>query len=175
MDDKLEQILNQGIRTYEASVEPLAGLEGRIVSRVAAAKRPSQKVSRLPWAIFASAFALGAVFWLVAQPQETRQPPMEPPKIAGRIAQPEARLAPAASRLAAIRTIRKRSHWQPPSPKLRVFPTPLPLTAGEQSLLAFARQNPQAFAQAVNGFEKQSKPLEIESLAIPPLNTNEEQ
>ena len=55
------------------------------------------------------------------------------------------------------------------APKLIVFPTPQPLTAEEQTLLAAATRGSEAQRQALLESKPVEAPLSIASLNIPPL------
>jgi hypothetical protein len=170
MDDKeLEQILQGGIASY-ADGEPLAGLEDRILARAGMANARRSMAGW--WAVVALGVAalVGIALYLRVGLAES-----QPVRVASEI---KASL-PAKPPLpdATIRVLRRRapSHRAAALPKLRVFPTPSPLTPEERLLLAMVKQDPEGTAEAFDSFRRRgSEPLEIAPLVIPPLETSGE-
>jgi hypothetical protein len=164
MDDKLERILEEGIAGY-ANSEPLAGMEERILARIRIADRPP---SRLTGWRMAFGVGLAGIVVLLLLPRHQEQqhrlrivnsevPRMHSvPTETVRVSMPQRRHS---SRV--VKTL----------PKLRVFPTPSPLTAEERRLMALVRHDPEGTAEAFDSLRKRNEPIEIAPLVIQPLET----
>jgi hypothetical protein len=170
--DELERVLQEGISRY-ADAEPLAGLEERIIARVRMTE--SSRSSRAEWwavlAVGVAALVVGGFVHLGVGHTESR-----PLSIAAveKAAVPD--LKP--KRTAAIKVFKPsvHSHSRAPLPKQPEFPTPSPLTSEERLLLAMVKQDPERTAQAFDSLRKrESEPLEIAPLVIPPLEAGEGQ
>jgi len=158
-DERLEQILNEGMAGYGAQ-EPLAGLEGRILARIA--ERPKRRMTGWWLAMAAGVAGMAVVMSKLPEPR---------PPIAVK-AEVQA-LPVAASKSAAVTAMReipphKRRHL-PQRPQPAIFPTPVPLSRQEMALAEMVKQDPAVVAAAVESWRKQGKPLKIEALVIEPL------
>ncbi len=170
--DELERVLQEGISRY-ADAEPLAGLEERIMARVR--MTASSRSSRADWwavlAIGVAASLVGGFVYLRMEHTESRPLTIAAVK---RAAIPV--LAPRQTAPIKILKPRVHSHVRAALPKLPEFPTPSPLTSEERLLLAMLQQDPERTAQAFDSLRKrESEPLEIAPLVIPPLETSEGQ
>jgi hypothetical protein len=170
--DELERVLQDGISHY-ADAEPLAGLEERIIAWVRMTE--SSRSSRAEWwavlAVGVAALLVGGFVYLGTEHTESRPRSVA---VVKKAATPD--LAP--RRTVAIRVFRPRvySHRRAALPKQPEFPTPSPLTSEECLLLAMVKQDPEGTAQVFDSLRKrESEPLEIAPLVIPPLETGEGQ
>jgi hypothetical protein len=192
MEDKdrfVDELLDSAL-AQQRRAEPRAGLEGRILERVRAA-RSVRASSRKRWIVepalaAASVVLIGAIY-VVRRPHS---PPVQTPPNSNAVSAP----APAETLTAssgatpnadtsprvaeAKRTVRherkparrvQEHHW--PSQ----FPTPAPLSPEEKALVRYVRETPpQVLAQPIfkAGLTVQRveiKPLKIAPLEIPPL------
>lgn len=170
--DELERVLQEGISRY-ADAEPLAGLEERIIGRVRMTE--SSRRSTAEWwvrlSVGVAALVVGGFIYLGMEHTESRPLTIAAVKKA---AIPD--LAP--RRTAAIRVFKTRghSHGRAALPKQPEFPTPSPLTSEERLLVAMVKQDPEGAAQVFGSLRKrESEPLEIAPLIMPPLETGEGQ
>jgi hypothetical protein len=163
---ELERILQEGIFTY-AGVEPLSGLDERVMARVRMAKRPRTNMAGW-WA----ALVLGAAALMVISVYLRMGGTQTRPAILPEVRTAIVAKVPEPIETMRISTQRPRRHRVAPLPKQRIFPTPFPLTAQELRLLAMAKQDPEGTAQTFNSLQKRaSEPVEIVPLVIPPLET----
>jgi hypothetical protein len=167
MDDKLEQILKEGIASY-ASGEPLAGLENRILGRIHTTLRKPGR--RIGWQVaIAVVLAATVLLFLPSRPQATRVQPVEVVAVAS----PRVSLGSRVQSANFLLRTKKRHRYaiKAQLPKLPVFPAPTPLTAEEHRLIALLVRDPAGTAAAFESLRKQSEPLQIEELTIQPLET----
>jgi hypothetical protein len=174
MDDKLERILEEGIASYAAG-EPLIGLPKRILGRIGMAGRVGRR--NLGWGgVFCAGVA--GMAWLlmlpahkeIVRPVQMAAVPSAPAgrvkvlaePVAGQIGQPVGKPIGKLVGKAGAKHAKAL-------PKLRVFPTPTPLTAEERGLMALIKQDPEGTAAAFESLHKKSEPLEIEEIVVEPL------
>jgi hypothetical protein len=140
-----DDLLDKAIASY--SSEPRSGLEERVLQHVHARTR-RRRYATFFWLPIAAGLLL--IFTLPrhhdpAPPLPrlvvTARPPVLPPQVL------------------------RVAHKPRPLPRQSVFPTPVPLTAGEKALLSLMQKHPEA-AQW-----KSSEPLEIAPLEFQPLKT----
>jgi len=158
-DERLERILDAGIAGYGVT-EPLAGMEGRILARVA--ERPRRRMSGW-WLAMAGGLAGMAVVVLTATHKSEGQ--LAP-------VQKVAEVRPVTMAVTAMPARDGRRHVPrrvKGLAKLRTFPTPTPLTQEERLLVAMVRQDPDRTAEAFESLRKRSEPIEIAPLMIAPL------
>jgi hypothetical protein len=164
----LERILQEGISNY-AGVEPLAGLEERILARVrmTESRRGSMAGWWAAWALGVAALAVGGSAYLR---MGRTQPP--PGRIVSETKTATVREMP--RQIEAINMAKRRGHSRRAAlPKRPVFPTPSPLTTEERLMLAMMKRDPDGTAQVFDSLRKRgSEPLEIAPLVIPPLETS---
>jgi len=161
---QVEHLLDEAIASYSA-VEPLAGLEQRILAKTRTAKGPRR--NWLPSAAIIGALAGAAVLaWLFVPVKHEA-----PAKIATTtLSKPIVALQPpqAVQRL-------KPKHRRPRAeslPKLAVFPTPLPLTPEERRLTAMVARDPEGAIKAFESLQARAdEPIRIAPIEIPPLQT----
>jgi hypothetical protein len=186
-DNKLDHLLDAALSTY-ADPGLNFGLEERVLAHIAVARdteaeppisvtllRPGKGTPNrrgwLPWAIALPAAACLLLFFFVPKTDthrssQTKQAPPLPTLVAARAEVPKAR------------SMRHKQQFQPvarmtqpaPLPKLDVFPTPRPLTAEEQTLIAFISHASDAERKALIESQKQLQaPISIAAIRIPPL------
>jgi len=171
-DDELEKILDDSLEHY-CAVEPLAGLEQRIVQRLAAeravrSKRTSQ------WALaFACATGLAAiaVFTFVhhqATPvQANLTSVFSPPPL------PLMRPHQEFSLFIPVRRAKPNPVNQR-LPKQSLFPASVPLTREERALVRFAMHAPQGRLDELSKWQNQPlTPISIEPVQVEPVTIDE--
>ncbi len=161
---ELEQMLRDGIATYPGG-EPLAGLEDRILARVQLAG--SRRRSLAGWwvvsALGIAALSAVSVYWWAEQRE---RPPVQ---VVSEVKMATLPAAPVRKETVNAFPRRAARHHQAALPKLPIFPTPSPLTPEERLLLAMVKRDPDAAAQTLDSLRRESAPLEIAPLVIPPL------
>jgi len=160
----LEAALDKALARY-ASVEPLAGLEQRVLHRVrAAGAGRSYRFGR--WTIaagVAAAALLIAVLWKSQVP-----PGVHRASLARAVAYPE---RPQIGPRPAPRAM-KRHRAAAGLPKRRVFPTPAPVSREESAFLALAGAPDQVRAW-LDLERRNSKPIQVEEIRIEPLRSDD--
>lgn len=177
-NEDLDRILDHALTEYR-DAEPLAGIEDRILRRVAAQPEPSPR--RWAW-VFAAAVAAAVVMvavWLGVRERPHQQ------AVATKVAAPAQQAPPsaanvdtAASSSGPSRPVAKAHRsWQRPSsvntpqvatakPVLKQFPAPMPMTSQEHALLALARTHPDALLASRDDADQINiAPIEIKPLA----------
>jgi len=179
-NEELDRTLDQALNEYR-DAEPLAGMEDRILRRIAA--RPETNSRRWMW-VFAAAAAAAMIviaLWLGLRERPHQQ------LVATNVAQPAKQATTSTSQGEKLNTQAMRSQRTTPvktasrgrssaiapqlarvvSPKLapRQFPTRTPMSAEEHALLALARTHPDALpAQADDANALSIAPIEIKPL-----------
>jgi hypothetical protein len=169
--DELDNLIDGALSEY-SSVEPMEGLEDRVLRRVHAAGT----ARRSPWlwgvgvAIPAAAALL--LLWVVWRPQPCSTNPA--PKLAV-VKTPPAPLKPPQVSPAPVGRVMKpkRRPVTRPLPKEEFFPSPSPLTGEERALVAWVQRAPLEAQQAFADLRKRSEePVVIEPIRIPPLQSD---
>lgn len=166
--DELDNLIDGALSGY-SSVDPMEGLEDRVLLRVHAAGT----ARRSPWPYrlgFAFAALAGLVFlWLAWQPQSGIT--NAPRKVVVFKAPPMAAEPPHVSPVQVRRVARlKRRPVARQLPKEEFFPAPVPITDEERALVAWVRRAPMEAKQAFADLRKRSdEPVVIEAIQIPPL------
>jgi hypothetical protein len=188
---ELDHILDQALSEYR-DAEPLAGMEDRILRRIAA----QQQRPRRRWifvAVAAAAMVLMALWLglrerphqpitatnrpqptqqLAPNPAELEKPLAQIPHPAGREA--EAGWARARSQSPRLTTPDAQSAQREPS--LNQFPAPAPLTGEEHALLALARTNPDVLLNLPEtSGELSIAPIDIKPLPAETVSEGEQQ
>src|SRR5579884_1652911 len=140
-DRDIDRLIDSALARY-TDAEPLDGIEQRVLNRVLATRASRRRA----WWFGIAASAVATALLLIAVGTHTRP---APPKQVARVTAPPARQPVVVAAAAPARPIRHRRRPTRRLPKERQFPSPAPLTGGEQALLAFVRRNP---AQAVAVF-----------------------
>jgi hypothetical protein len=179
-NDELDQVLDDALEEFREA-EPLAGLEERVLQRL----RLQPERQRGFWwrwsAIAVAAAALAIAAWIglerrtrqeIAPPVATvKQAPVEPAqKSASALAasQPIAKRNPVAkpvSRVAAVVPMPAQLAADRAVPGAETFPSPVPLKAEEQMLLALATTHPDLLTKEPDG----DKEIVIAPINIKPL------
>lgn len=173
--DEFDGLLHEALGEYREA-EPLAGIESRILSRIA---QPETRRNRfvLRWAIaLACAAAIAAAVWFgIGRRTPRPAPPSEAAAIQPAENAPVPTHAPVAVasapdtaevRKAASRTAPQSTHTQTATQvKPAVFPSPAPLTAEERAFLAALNQSPSTMTVA----SEPEKPITIAEIEIKPL------
>ncbi len=161
--DELDRVIDGALAGYSA-VEPLAGLEERVLNRVRVAARRKQ----LTWAF--AFVAVTAVVVAVIAVRIPRQPASKGNDIT-RVITPAPVPAVEKARAVPKRLVRSRAPRPGLLPKLEQFPSPTPMTAEERALVEFVGQRPAEAQQVFAALRKQGDdPIEIEPIQIPPLH-----
>jgi hypothetical protein len=170
--DEFEGILERGIASYR-NVEPLAGLEERVIGRIGRTDMPRR--SGTAWVgILAMALAGMVVAGLVFIPVKRSEPH---PKAAAVVAQAppveskrvQVSKPPLQRRAAHVRLVKTL-------PKGPVFPTPSRMTAEERLMARMASNNPDAAAEAFESLRRRAdEPIAIAPIVIPPISVIEGQ
>lgn len=170
-DDELDKILDSSLEPYSA-IEPLAGLEVRILQRLAAERAvKSKRVSRWACVVAGSALTVIAMFTLV------RDPPMPvETDLAVTVSPPTLPLLAPEQRFSLyVRAVHvKTGRGTQPPPKQAVFPLSAPMTMHEKELVRFATGMPQQRLREISEWQNQpATPISIEPVQIEPLNVDD--
>jgi hypothetical protein len=165
-NDEPDRTIDSALAGY-SGVEPLAGLEERVLHRVRGAEAGRRRVFGWAVALVAAALVVPVVVvraprhsesktYTVGIPAVTRPvPAVETPRVAPKQRVKSHRLRP--------RTL----------PKQEQFPAPTPITTEERALLAFVGQHPADAQEAFAELQKRSdEPIEIQPIQIPPLRSD---
>ena len=176
--DDVDLLLGSALQNY---AEAGPGLEQRVLACIAAASVRRPPRVWLPWAITLPAVACAfLLLFMLRNPQPALQVsslhPSPPIAQSSRI-DPTTR-----SPLPDWRPGRARSRMHAPAfrarkalPKLDLFPTPQPLTAEEQALVAVAAHSTPPQRRAIAEQEARNMvPLKISAISIPPIETTVE-
>lgn len=175
-----DRMLDKALSEYR-DAEPLAGMDDRILRRIAGQPEPVSR--RRAWILAAAAAVAMIVIasWLGLHPRPQQQ------TVATGITQP-AQQAKAGAPHVEIPESLEQSHTVGPArtpsrrapaaitpqvaqasrtkPGVNQFPAPVPMTAEEHALLALARTHPDALlARSVNADELSIAPIEIKPVA----------
>jgi hypothetical protein len=162
MEDDLDKLIDGALAGY-SNVEPLAGLEGRVLGKVRVVEA-ARKRRRL-WALAIPALAaLVLIAFFVRKPQQ-------PVPVAKVMAPPApVVLAPPAPPVVVAQTPRqvvkvRKPAPSPELPKRPMFPTPSALTQDERLLLSLAESHPEALPGPLPA-DIDIKPIQIAPLDI---------
>jgi len=169
--DELDRALENALARY-SSVEPVAGLEQRVLNRVRA-EGAAPRIGRLGfggWALavgMLAGMAVGAVWWIRPVLHGAGEYPARVP--AARAAEPAPQRAPWT---AGGRPVRKRATPRTLA-KRHEFPTPAPVSREERALLAFAEFAPDALREAFTAKDAPPvEPIRIEEIKVEPLQSD---
>ncbi|HZS55475.1 MAG TPA: hypothetical protein VFA65_13835, partial [Bryobacteraceae bacterium] len=144
-DKRLDEILDRALAHY-SDVEPLAGLEDRVLQRILAGRVPAKRPTVLGWAVAGSCLALlfavvvvlgmrhttptpwNAALTSAAPPRSTPIPNVAAPPVLRRVA---------TSHVVAAKRL----------PKQADFPTRTPMTVEEKALVSFVTRSPETAAK----------------------------
>jgi hypothetical protein len=173
-DEHLNNLLDEALSEYR-DAEPLAGLEDRVLDRLAEVNG-KQKVPWLRWAIATACAAVVALaVWTAAarRSTETQVPTavatVKPAESAPGRASAPVLSAPAVTAHKATKPVRTpmlSARAAEAQAKPAVFPLPTPLTENERALMAVLQQDP----KAATGASDESKPITIAVIEIKPLS-----
>jgi hypothetical protein len=155
--DDIDAMIDCALSCY-GDATPLTGLEQRVLNRIRLAESDRQG-SR--WLRFALAFAMVLVLVAVGVRVRPRNVSV-PVKTARTVA-----AAPVESLIVPQRRAR-RSHSIRPIPKERRFPSFAPLSREERTLLAYVRLR----QPGEDPKRREDKPIEIDPIQIPPLQSD---
>lgn len=166
-NERLDDILDRALSDY-SDAEPLAGLEQRVLNRVATVR--SERPRSFVWR---SAVLAALLVGLVVTAVTFR------PKIGGSAKKTDIALLQGPATLYPGRAEPKLRHSsvaakrrQPANrlPKRQLFPTPTPLTGEERALLAFASRHPNEAEKAFADLSaRSSQPIVIPAIEIVPI------
>jgi len=186
--DELDRLIDSELASY---AEPRAGLEQRVLARVAA-ENPSQLWVLAGWQRWAIAGMVAVTILLVAGIQRLthHEPRVDTARIMSPAHSPVAndkdagsqtplQVLPSHGTTRVRHTVTHRSESihvaeRGKQPKLDVFPAPQPLSKKEQSLIDLAKHLPDAERQKLLTDRQSSQaPLEIASIKISPIKMPE--
>lgn len=179
--DELDRLLDSALVTY-ADPGPDAGLENRILSRIAAEASPSPRRRWLAWAIAVPVLAALLFFAVVSGTRKSHAPAPAPPQahvtLSPSIPASQVSSSPLA-RPAPLRRVKNSSREQrrakltarsAPLPKLEMYPTPRPLSPQEEALVNFAARATTSEREALITAQRQNDaPLSVAAIEIKPL------
>jgi hypothetical protein len=173
IDNEFDALLHDALSEYR-DAEPLAGLEDRVLERLAEVN-DKRKAPWLRWAVAAACAAVVAIaVWIGASRRsiETQAPTavvtVRPAESAPAQAPAPVVRAPAVTAHKATKSVRTAIPSAPAAgaqAKPAVFPLPTPLTGDERALMAVLQQDP----KAATGASEESKPITIAEIEIKPL------
>jgi len=164
----MDRLIDGALASY-SSVEPLAGLEGRVGSRVRVAGRQRMFGWGLAVAVAASVVVVGIMMRTEQRPA-LKGASGELVGGLGPVAVPKERpvVPPRAWRNALRQPTRPKV-----LPKLEQFPAPSPMTAEEHALVTFVERDPKAAVQMFADLRKRAdETIEIQPIQIPPLQSD---
>jgi hypothetical protein len=169
--DDLERMIDAALPAY-SDAEPLAGLEQRVLSRIAMAGSAGRRRRMwLPLALAASASVAAGLLGIALRTERRTSPEIAVVKRApARGVFPE---TPPAPQVRHARTARPRRTSPKALPRQERFPAVSPITSQERALLALVTQHPAEVRDAFAELQKRSRePVEIQAIVIPPLRTD---
>ena len=190
--DDFDHLIDSALSHY-GDPGPDSGLDQRVLARISSARAservaPASRRRWLPWVVGLPVAAGLLLFFFLAGPK-TASPPTSVAKGMAQTQQVPIVTAPSeaasAHRSEPVSSnghvpfnLRSRSGKQASRtvalPKLDVFPTPQPLTAEEQALVAFAVRAPESERRSFIEAQKQAEaPLRIAAIEIPPLDSTD--
>lgn len=174
LDDSFVDELLDASLTRAREVKPRAGLEGRILTRVRAAREAQP---RFGWWRVAAGVAVLVVAAMAAR--VALRPNPQPPAAVSRPAAQALVVPPPAQQVAhepaprhepRVRRLGRGVQFASDEPRPKVFPSPRPLSE-EEKLLLHAKDVPAGVLLAWSGNPDALRALEIKELDIPPLES----
>ena len=179
--DQLDDLLDGALKQY-GSVEPRAGLEGRVLARLTAEERATRR-EQWRWASPVAGFAclLAVVVWIGTEGKK-EPPPHVRTQIAKIVAEQNQakptgiRQQPGKASSPGTHAVRKSSpRVANAAPRLAKFPSPRPLGEQERLLVAYVSDFPEQAAESAQEQAKQEKDLEAMYPALKPdFDSNQE-
>ena len=158
--DQYDDVIDGALKQY-GEVEPRAGLEGRVLARLAAVNQQSHLWNRWTWgiAVAISVCTVVVVLALMRPPHAQERPVavQQPTVMNSKVAQDMRMPAPAKRR-----TTRARRHKQAELAEARrpsEFPSPHPLSEQERLLKSYVTTSPQEAALVANEQAERDKEL----------------
>jgi len=151
----VDRIIGEALARY-VDVEPLAGIEARVLQRVHA--ESGRRFGLWRWAV-AAGIAAAVIAILISRPSKTPRIERRAPVETARSVAPVPRVAP---RIEVQRLRPRHRAWRP-------FPTPAPISLQERALLALASA-PQPVRDAlIEKPEVVVEPIQTKQISIAPL------
>ena len=178
-DDELNSIIDRALSSY-SDVQPLAGLEERVLNRIRASESARRSFGPLRWALALSfILVLAAAIAVRTQYRPASDMALDDASRRPIAISPLDEVTPSHSpipgKLEQV-TRRRHEHTLKPLPKREQFPAAAPITDQERALLTLVERNP---VEALNLFadlkRQVSEPIEIEPLQIKPLQGDDAQ
>jgi len=168
-----EELIERGLKRA-GEVEPLAGLEERLLGKLEAEPEHRMKWWWMAAPVAAVLLLVALIYWrpAPAKPVEVVKAPSAPAVVSEAVPATQAAAVPQPGSPKAPRRGSRRvpaTEAAPVAPKLAVFPANAPLSEQERFLVTLARRQPEVAAQVA---QKQAAPvlwLEIEPIKIQPL------
>jgi hypothetical protein len=188
--DKIDQLIDSALASY---AEPRAGLEQRMLARMATDAHRSSRRGWLMLAIAAPALAALILMIYVASRAPHAQPPSEiasthagPSTTSSKehsvgrvVTEPAPRVVQSSGPSHRIRhrdqDVDEHTNNPVPRPKEDIFPRPQPMTAEEQAMSRFAVEASEADRKAlIEAQRRVDEPLNISAISIAPLPSFED-
>lgn len=161
-NDLFDRVLNDALAAY-ASPEPRPGLEQRVLNRIYA-----ERVRRgFPFSRWAFPAAVLACLVVAIAVRNERTPSPRPPEMVRTAINPPPAPAPAEP-ARSRRRVRTRTALAT-APKQPEFPTAVPLTRQERTLLAVVRTAPELLQSLGAEPATEIEPLRIDAIQLQPL------
>ena len=173
----LDDLIDEALASY-SDAEPLRGLDERVLHRVGAAAVRRRRSSILAWV---SALAVAAFVLVLALRDNAEEAPYvaqsRPPAARSVPVSSTVRIDEPQSAKPSPRRFQKPVRGVATSeslPKEPVFPAFVPLTEGENALVAFVRRDPEQALEVYNGLQSGTiQEIRIPEIVIPPLTSEE--
>jgi hypothetical protein len=181
--DDLETIIDGALSSY-SDVEPLVGLEERVLNRIYATRTSRRRSTLLRWALVLS--LMTPLVFMAVSIRRKQDPVPKTGVVAGTASigsplrpAPLQETSPPEPRNTAVRggrsTAVMQAHLPTYLPKQKEFPNPASITGEERTLLSFVERHPR---EAQNTFaelqKRNNEPIDIQVIQIPPLKSNGE-
>lgn len=168
-----EELIERGLQRA-GEVEPLGGLEERLLGKLEAGKQRSVRWWWMAAPVAAAVLIVALIYWRPQPAKPLAQAEKPPVKL-----EAQAPISPAAQTSAgqgtrkarnpmAMRRVEQLAAAQP-SPRLDVFPAPAPLSAEEKFLVALAQRQPGTASEIARDQAKPVKELAIAAIRVEPL------
>jgi hypothetical protein len=183
-DDELDLLLEAAL-TFYAPPEPAPALAARVLASIRQQARATRHPRRwLTWSIAAPILAALLLTTLIPARHRLKHTTASPPRTSAALAPrtsgtPGVKQRNTSQTATSATATHRRTAMQvavntQPLPRQEVFPTPTPLTAEEQALIALVNKNPGNVTQAVAESQTQPvEPIHIAAIQIPLINSSD--
>jgi hypothetical protein len=167
--DKLDRLIDGALASY-ADVEPLAGLEDRVVNRV---RVVGARRRIFGWGMGLAVAASVVVVGIGIRTEHRTTPKATSTAATIRLGPVAVAKEPPAASERVRRSVPKRLARPRELPKLEQFPIPSPMTTEERALVGFVQRDPIEAQQIFADLRKRAdEPIEIQPIEILPLQSD---